>query len=133
VFVRSFYYAIESATQSLDTRSLGWLTHPPSPAVLISELLHLKDCEQAVVERIEICPRLLENLAALGQRPHRKLAAKDLRAEQREDAEKEEEEDEQRDDGLDRVDQRAQQVLQGLPVPIGEAERERKKDGGQRK
>ena len=45
------------------------------------------------------------------------LAAKDLGAQEGKDPEKEKEENEEGDDRLNRVDQRAEQVLKGSPVP----------------
>ena len=74
---------------------------------------------KAVLERVKVGPGRLHVVAAGHGGAHFELAAKDLRAEEGEDAEKEEEEDEERDDGLDRVDERGQQVLQRLPVPVG--------------
>ena len=49
--------------------------------------------------------------------PPPELAAKDLGAQEGKDAEKEKEENEEGDDRLNRVDQGAEQVLKGSPVP----------------
>ena len=78
---------------------------------------------KAVLERVKVGPGRLHVVAAGHGGAHFEFAAKDLRAEEGEDAEKEQEEDEERDDGLDRVDERGQQVLHRLPIPVG-------RDGG---
>ena len=49
--------------------------------------------------------------------PAPELAAKDLGAQEGKDPEKEKEENEKGDDRLDRVDQGAEKVLEGSPVP----------------
>ena len=45
------------------------------------------------------------------------LAAKDLSAQEGKDAEKEKEENEEGHDRLNRVDERAEEVLKGSPIP----------------
>ena len=49
--------------------------------------------------------------------PAPELAAKDLGSQEGKDPEKEKEENEKGDDRLDRVDQGAEKVLEGSPVP----------------
>ncbi len=78
--------------------------------------LYLEAGEEAVEERVEVHAGLLE-LEIAGELALHELAAEELGAEEGEDAEEEEEEDEEWGDGLDRADEGAEQVLQGLPVP----------------
>lgn len=80
---------------------------------LCRTIVYLEDRVQAVVERIKVGPGLDVGGANF---PDFELAAKDLRPQQSENAQEEEEQNEQGDDGFDTVDQRRQQVPQGLPV-----------------
>ena len=57
------------------------------------------------------------NLFPARDAPAPELAAKDLGSQEGKDPEKEKEENEKGDDRLDRVDQGAEKVLEGSPVP----------------
>lgn len=74
---------------------------------------YLKHREQTVGERVEIRSGLDNGRADL---PHGELSAKDLRAQQRENAQKEEEQHQQGHDGLHGVDKRGQEILKRPPV-----------------
>ena len=85
---------------------------------------NLKDRVKAVLERVKVGPGRARDVVGVVDGgvlvdALLELGAEDLRAEEGEDAQEEEEQHQQREDGLDRVDQRGQQVLQGLPVPVG--------------
>ena len=78
---------------------------------------HLEDGVKALVESVKIGRRFPDSLPRAF--PLAELGAEQLCAEQSEDAQEKEKQDEERDNGLDRIDQGAEQVLQRLPVPEG--------------
>ena len=85
---------------------------------------NLEDRVKAVLERVKVGPGRARDVVGVvhaGVLVYAllELGAEDLRAEEGEDAQEEEEQHQQREDGLDRVDERGQQVLQRLPVPEG--------------
>ena len=83
----------------------------------LSVVANLKDRENAVCKRVKVCPGFHED-GALIEGSDRKLAAKDLGAQQGEDAQEQEEQDQEGHDGLDRVDEGGKQVFQRAPVPV---------------
>ena len=78
---------------------------------------HLEHGVKALVESVKIGRRFPDSLPRAF--PLTELGAEQLCAEQSEDAQEKEKQDEERDNGLDRIDQGAQQVLQRFPVPEG--------------
>ena len=88
---------------------------------------NLEDRVKAVLERVKVGPGRARDVVGVVDGgvlvdALLELGAEDLRAEEGEDAQEEEEQHQQREDGLDRVDERGQQVLQRLPVPEGHGE-----------
>ena len=88
---------------------------------------NLEDRVKAVLERVKVGPGRARDVVGVVDGgvlvdALLELGAEDLRAEEGEDAQEEEEQHQQREDGLDRVDERGQQVLQRLPVPEGHEE-----------
>ena len=91
------------------------------------EVANLEDRVKAVLERVKVGPGRARDVVGVVDGgvlvdALLELGAEDLRAEEGEDAQEEEEQHQQREDGLDRVDERGQQVLQRLPVPEGHGE-----------
>ena len=76
---------------------------------------YLKDGIETLRESVKICPGFAESQAR--NFPCTKLSPEDLSSKKGEDAQKQKEKDKKGNDRLDRVDQRAKQVLKRLPVP----------------
>ena len=84
---------------------------------LPAAVFYLEDCEQSLNKGVETGPWVLENALRSVGGSHGELSSKQLSTKESENAQEEEEEDEQRNNGLDRIDQGPQQVLQRSPIP----------------